>query len=517
MMDLDEVFSIPSSLLATTTLAAVVILSVVVLIHGRKRSSYHPVGGSIFHQRKNMHRIQDFRTDVARKHKTYRFPGFLGSTSQVLTVDPVNVEYMLKTYFANYGNRWSNDITLIDLLGEGIFNVDGEKWHHQRKLTSYEFSTKTLRDYSNKVSKTNAIKLARILADQAVASNQTIDIQDLFEKAALDSAFKVIVGVELDVMCGTLEEGIRFSNSLDAARSLIARRLVNVFWKIKRYLNIGSEALLRKCIKEVDEFVYKIIKRKIEEQVQNSSHDNHDIQMKKSEDVLSRFLEAKQTDTKYLRDMIINLVMAGKDTTSAALSFFFYMMCKHPDIQEKIAKEVIKATEVNQNSSFDELAANINENTLDKMQYLHAALTETLRLYPPLPADGKVCFSDDTMPDGFRVDKGDLVIYLPYAMGRTEFLWGNDAEEFRPERWLGESGRFHPESPFKFTAFQAGPRICLGKEFAYRQLKIFCMILLASYVFKLSDENEEVKYDSSLTLTFNGGLHLIATPRVIHV
>ncbi|TXG70795.1 hypothetical protein EZV62_005730 [Acer yangbiense] len=358
--------------------------------------------------------------------------------------------------------RWSNDITLIDLLGEGIFNVDGEKWHRQRKLTSYEFSTKTLRDFSNKVAKTNAITLARILADQAVASNRSIDIQDLFEKAALDSAFKVIVGVELDVMCGTFEEGIRFSNSLDAARSLIARRLVNVFWKIKR---------------------------KIEEQVQNSSHDNHDIQMKKSEDVLSRFLEAKQTDTMYLRDMIVNLVMAGKDTTSAALSFFFYMMCKHPDIQEKIAKEVIKATEVNQNSSFDELAANINENTLDKMQ-MEKYVFRMIRC---------------RMASEWIKETWLYMIYLPYAMGRMEFLWGNDAEEFQPERWLGESGRFHPESPFKFTAFQAGPRICLGKEFAYRQMKIFCMILLASYVFKLSDDqNEEVKYDSSLTLTFDG-------------
>ncbi|KAI9159901.1 hypothetical protein LWI28_003111 [Acer negundo] len=461
-----------------------------------------------------------FRISELTLHASTKPTGFLvflGSTSQVLTVDPVNVEYMLKTNFANYGKRWSNDITVIDLLGEGIFNVDGKKWHHQRKLTSYEFSTKTLRDFNNVVSRTNAIKLAQILADQAAASNRSIDIQDLFEKATLDSAFKVIVGVELDVLCGTFEEGIRFSDSLDAARSLIVHRPVDFFWKIKRYLNIGSEALLRKCIKQVDEFVYKILNSKIEEQVQNSSHGDQGIQMKKSEDVLSRFLEAKQTDTKYLRDMIINLVMAGKDTTSVALSFFFYMMCKHPYIQEKIAKEVIEATQVNQNSSFDELAANINANTLDKMQYLHAALTETLRLYPPVPADGKVCFSEDTMPDGFKVDKGDLVVYLPYAMGRMEFLWGNDAEEFRPERWLGESSRFHPESPFKFTTFQAGPRICLGKEFAYRQMKIFCMILLASYVFKLSDENEEVKYDSSLTLIFVGGLHLIATPRVIHV
>ena len=62
------------------------------------------------------------------------------------------------------------------------------------------------------------------------------------------------------------------------------------------------------------------------------------------------------------------------------------MMCKHPDIQEKIAKEVIEATQVSHNSSIDELAANITENTLDKMQYLHAALTESLRLYPPVPA-----------------------------------------------------------------------------------------------------------------------------------
>ena len=68
--------------------------------------------------------------------------------------------------------------------------------------------------------------------------------------------------------------------------------------------------------------------------------------------------------------------------------------------------------------------------------------------------DGKLCLSDDTWPDGFSVRKGDIVAYQPYAMGRMTFLWGTDAEDFQPERWLDENGIFCPESPFKFTAFQ---------------------------------------------------------------
>ncbi|WRX10694.1 Cytochrome P450 - like 10 [Theobroma cacao] len=86
-------------------------------------------------------------------------------------------------------------------------------------------------------------------------------------------------------------------------------------------------------------------------------------------------------------------------------------------------------------------------------------------------------------------------------------------EEFRPERWLDEDGMFQPESPFKFTAFQAGPRICLGKEFAYRQMKIFSAVLVHYFVFKLSDENKSVTYRTMITLHVDGGLHVRAFPR----
>lgn len=89
-------------------------------------------------------------------------------------------------------------------------------------------------------------------------------------KATLDSVFKILLGIELDGMCGTFEEGTRFSVAFDKASAIIVYRYVDVFWKIKRFLNIGSEAVLRKNIKVIDEFVYKLIKSKIEQL--NNSH-----------------------------------------------------------------------------------------------------------------------------------------------------------------------------------------------------------------------------------------------------
>lgn len=88
---------------------------------------------------------------------------------------------------------------------------------------------------------------------------------------------------------------------------------------------------------------------------------------------------------RYLRDIALNFVIAGKDTTGGTLSWFLYMLCKHPSVQEKVAQEVAKAVRAGDNATFQEFTANITEESLGKMHYLHAALTETLRLYPAVP------------------------------------------------------------------------------------------------------------------------------------
>ncbi|PNT03456.1 hypothetical protein POPTR_014G072000v4 [Populus trichocarpa] len=473
-----------------------------------KNPNYPPVNGTVFGQLFYFNRLYDHQTEVARKQKTFRLlaPG----QSELYTTDIRNIEHVLKTKFDKYTKGKYNQDIATDLFGKGIFAVDGDKWRQQRKLASFEFSTRVLRDFSCSVFRRNAAKLVRVVSEMAIA-DQIFDMQDTLMRCTLDSIFKVGFGVELNCLEGSNKEGIEFMKAFDDSNALVYRRYVDPLWKLKRYFNICSEASLKKNIKIIDDFVTNLIgtKRKLqaEERLYNDK-----------EDILSRFLveskkDAEEMNDKYLRDIILNFMIAGKDTSANTLSWFFYMLCKNPLIQEKVAQEVRDVTSSQDDVvNVEEFIANITDTTLEQMHYLHAALTETLRLYPAVPVDGRCAEVDDILPDGFRMKKGDGLYYMAYAMGRMPYIWGDDAEDFRPERWLN-NGIFQPESPFKFIAFHAGPRICLGKDFAYRQMKILSIALLRFFRFKLADDTRKITYRTMFTLHIEGSLHLRAIGR----
>lgn len=111
---------------------------------------------------------------------------------------------------------------------------------------------------------------------------------------------------------------------------------------------------------------------------------------KEKDDMLSRFLVLQQQDQEnmnddYLRDIILNFIIAGRDSTATTLSWFFYLLYKNPLVQKTISREVEEATQANNTRSIHEFAEALTEEALNKMHYLHAALTETLRLYPAVP------------------------------------------------------------------------------------------------------------------------------------
>ncbi|KVI10055.1 cytochrome P450 [Cynara cardunculus var. scolymus] len=377
-----------------------------------------PIVGPISNQLIHFNKLYDYMTSLAENYPTYRF--IRPTHSEIYTTDPVNIEYILKTNFSNYTKGEYNTYLMRDLFGNGIFTVDGMKWRHQRKLASLEFSTKVLRDFSTVIFKSNTAKLAKRISLLA-ADEKMMDLQ----------------------------ASNRFMKAFDDSNGLVYWRFVDLLWKVKRYLNIGSEAVLKENIRIIDNFVYKLIRNKREQMEDGNIY---------KEDILSRFLMESKNDPQnmtdeYLRDISLSFVIAGKDTSANTLTWFFYKLCKDPLIQEKVAEELRAAIEFDHHISMDEFALKLTEDALDKMHYLHAALSETLRLYPAVPLNSKSAEKDDVLPDGLKIKKGDGVGYMSYPMGRMTYVWGEDAEEFRPERWL-KNGVFQPESPFKFTAFQ---------------------------------------------------------------
>jgi cytochrome P450 len=161
-------------------------------------------------------------------------------------------------------------------------------------------------------------------------------------------------------------------------------------------------------------------------------------------------------------------VLAGKDSTSSALTWFFWLLAANPRCERRVYEEVASLS-LHRYGVDDEGGGGYDE--LRGMHYLHAALTEAMRLYPPVPINSRVAAAGDVLPDGTTVRAGWFADYCAYAMGRMPQLWGDDCREFRPERWLDGGGEFVAVDTAKYPVFHAGPRACLGKEMAYVQMK----------------------------------------------
>lgn len=100
------------------------------------------------------------------------------------------------------------------------------------------------------------------------------------------------------------------------------------------------------------------------------------------------------------------------------------------------------------------------------------SLYEVLRMYPSVPSNRRQALQDDILPDGTHVKKGDEVVFQPFCQGRHEKVWGPDAKQFKPDRWLSKEGNLIRPEPGKFVVFHMGPRICLGK-FVYNIVVIY--------------------------------------------
>lgn len=355
-------------------------------------------------------------------------------------------------------------------------------------MASLELRRFSIRSYALEiVNQEIKTRLIPLLSSVAGKEDGVLDLQDVFKRFSFDSMCKFSFG--LDPRCLELSLPMSdFAVAFDLASKLSAERAMTVsplVWKIKRMLNLGSEKQLKEAIKMIDLLALEVIKQR--RKMGFSTH----------KDLLSRFMSSVNDDT-YLRDIVVSFLLAGRDTVASALTSFVWLLGKNPRVCSEIRAEADRILGQNQElTSFDQLR---------ELHYLQAAVYESTRLYPPIQFDSKFCEEDDVLPDGTYVKKGTRVTYHPYAMGRMREIWGQNCLEFNPERWL-KNGVFLPENPYKYPVFQAGFRVCLGKEMALVEIKSVALSLVRQFQIQLMSPYRNIpRFSPGLTATFNGGL-----------
>ncbi|KAL8094311.1 cytochrome P450 94A2-like [Apium graveolens] len=449
----------------------------------------YPLIGSLAAILANRDRPIQWTSDIllASPSSTFILQRPFGEES-VLTSNPINVKHMLETNFSVYQKGETFRNTLSDLFGDGMFLSDGKKWKSQRQAMSHAFDSEAFFRYYQTLVSTELNEQLLPILSSAAANKTILDLQDILERFGLDTTCQVACGYDAKSLVPSLphsEIKLAFHDSLQIVNQRLAE-ISPLVWKTKKLLNIGSEKQLREGITRIRNLIKERVTNKIDEYNKNNSL--------KSLDFLSLLIMSGQSDKIFLEDSVINFILAGMESTSAVLTWYFWLLSNNPDVENRILEEIKICSELNTN-----------------LVYTYASIYESMRLYPSVPVDSREAIEDDEFPDGTRVKKGSRVSYHNYAMGRSENLWGADWPSFNPDRWLAkneDTGKVTLilRDSFIYPEFHAGPRACMGKDMAvWKMMTVASGILQQFHVASALEEGVEPHYISFFNSKMEGG------------
>jgi len=323
-------------------------------------------------------------------------------------------------------------------------------------------------------------------------SGQAIDFQDICSRFTLDSACEFLLGAPIH----GLEDPLPLPNqdnlvddSVSTPANRFARAFADAQISISRRGRLGVLWPLFEIFRDRTAGDMRVVRGFIEPIVQDAMRKRKECHaIVKEESLLQHLLNVTQ-DMKLIVDETINILLAGRDTTAGLLTFMAYCLAMHPDVLARLREEVLSTIGPNRAPTFDDLR---------RMKYLRAVLNETLRLFPSVPFNSRYTHA----PALLEGDDGQK-LYIPaktkvtitYMLTqRHKPFWGEDAHLFDPDRFLDERVKtFVTSNPFVFVPFNAGPRICLGQQFAYHEASFFMIRLLQKFDrIKLAPESQPV-------------------------
>ncbi|KAM3475810.1 hypothetical protein MY5147_003562 [Beauveria neobassiana] len=385
----------------------------------------------------------------------------------LFTSEPENIKTILATSFKDFSlgdNRRGN---FKPLLGEGIFASDGKKWEHSRAMLRPQFVRSQVSDIS--LEETHVQNLMTVLdnhLDKTTGWSGAVDLQPLFFRLTLDSATEFLFGESVNSQLrreGDADNDAHaFATSFDASQNqlAVAGRYGSNYW-------IGHTKAFREDVRICHEFIDYFVQKALNGQRDTSEKADAD----KEKEERYVFLEAiarETSDPVELRSQLINILLAGRDTTASTLGWFFHIMgqARNAHIYKRLRQAILDEFGTYRNPK------PITFEGLKNLTYLQWCINETLRLYPIVPMNGRAAVKDTVLPLGggpdgrspILVKKGQDIGYSVHVMHHRTDLWGADADDFRPERWEKR------KPGWDYLPFNGGPRICIGQQFALTEI-----------------------------------------------
>ncbi|RAL03376.1 cytochrome P450 [Aspergillus ibericus CBS 121593] len=402
-----------------------------------------------------------------------------GGGSSIFTCDPRNIQAVLATQFKEFELGELRNASFRPMLGHGIFASNGKKWEHSRAMLRPQFSRDQINDLN--LEEKHVINMIKALQIDSEGWTAAVDLKPFFFRLTIDAATEFLFGesvmsqlgeaVSNDIpnksLLGRREN--RFSSAFDKAQYDIFRS-----GRMGRMYRLGHTSDLRKNVQEVHDFVDYYVERYV---------------------FLNAIAEETQNPIE-LRDALLNILLAGRDTTASLLSWVMIVLSQNEAIFDRLRQTVLLEF-----GTYD----NPREITFQKLKncvYLQWTLKETLRLYAVVPINQRAATIDTTIPVGGGPDgeapvfvpKGTEVYYSVHVMHRSKELWGDDADVFRPERWLGK------KYGWDYLPSNGGPRICLDQQFALTEAGYVVVRLLQRFdKVTAAQENKKTGYRMTLT------------------
>lgn len=399
----------------------------------------------------------------------------LGSATVV--ADPVLARQVLADHYPNYVEKGRSYAVLRILMGNGLVTSSGEFWRGQRKMTQPAFHRRRLDAIFAMM-----VRRSREAALEMAAAGGAPDIAPAFSRLTLAIISEAMFSTDVKQDASTV--GAHVATLNEAAlrmlrqpwRFLLPRRFPTPFTRHDYHART-----------ELDRIVNNIIHQR------RRNPDGHD-------DLLSMFLSACDEETGrgmtdgQLRDEVMTMFIAGHETTANAMCWVFHLLATHPDAKARLLEEIAGAGDA------------LDQGNLAAFPYTKMVIEESLRLYPTIWSVGRLCTRDDELGD-WKIRKGDTLI-IPIFHFQWSAKWWDDPGKFDPDR-------FQPArrpSPEIYFPFGAGPRTCIGNQFAMQELMIMTITFLQALDIQ-PVPGFSVETDALITLRPKHGMRLAVSPR----